>query len=190
MAFATEADLEALTGRSFETAQATLLLDLATAVIRSYTAQTLDQVEDDDVVLPGRWGSVLVLPERPVTAVAAISVDGTVLAAADWSWDGADKVYRGSRIDSVSINDGALSDGHWGGPHVQVEVTYTHGFPTIPDDIKAVCLAMADRAAASPGGVTQESVGSYSVTYARTNGVHLAADEQAILDRYRKTHHP
>ena len=37
--------------------------------------QTIELVEDDEVVLRGNFGSKLTLPERPVTAVTAVEID-------------------------------------------------------------------------------------------------------------------
>lgn len=190
MAFATEADLEAYTGTSVATDRATLLLDAATAAIQTYCRQSFTQATTT-AVFPGSFGSALVLPERPVTAVSAVSIGDTVLAVdTDWVWDGAHTLYRGTKVDGVlSVNgpDYLINGwGDWGGPGAQVSVTYTHGFATIPGVVKGVCLALAARTLGSPDGVNSESVGSYSVSYSRTGGaVSLLDEERALLDRYR-----
>ena len=190
MAFATEAELEAYTGVAVATDRATLLLDTATAAIQAYTRQTLSQASTT-VVLPGTMSERLVLPERPVTAVTAVSIGDTALTAdTDYVWDGASTLIRGSRVDGVlSVNgpDWLVNGwGDWGGPGAQVEITYTHGFATIPNDIKGVCLALAARSLQSPDGVNSESVGTYSVSYSRSGGaVSLLTEERELLNRYR-----
>lgn len=191
MAFATEAELEAYTGTSIATTRAELLLDLATGAIRAYTNQTISRVTSDVVVLPGSWSNRLELPERPVVSVATVKIDDTTLVAdTDYVWDGRWTLLRGtSEAGVLVINDGPLisSHGDWGGAGAQVTVTYTHGFATIPDDIKGVCLALAARSLASPDGVNSESVGSYSVSYSRSGGaVSLLDEERRLLDRYRR----
>lgn len=191
MAFATEAELEAYTGTSIATTRAELLLDLATGAIRAYTNQTISRVTSDVVVLPGSWSNRLELPERPVASVATVKIDDTTLVAdTDYVWDGRWTLLRGtSEAGVLVINDGTLisSHGDWGGAGAQVTVTYTHGFATIPDDIKGVCLALAARSLASPDGVNSESVGSYSVSYSRSGGaVSLLDEERRLLDRYRR----
>lgn len=192
MAFATEAELEAYTGTSIDTTRATLLLDLATGAIRAHTNQTLSRVANDTVVLPGNYTGTLELPERPVASVASVSIGDTNLAAdVDYVWDGASSLLRGTLVTGVLVvNDGPLLSGRgdWGGPGAQVSVTYTHGFATISDDIKGVCLALAARSLSSPDGVNSETVGSYSVSYSRTGGaVSLLDEERRLLDRYRRT---
>lgn len=191
MAFATEAELEAYTGTSIDTTRAELLLDLATGAIRAYTNQTISRVTSDVVVLPGSWSNRLELPERPVVSVATVKIEDTTLVAdADYVWDGRWTLLRGtSEAGVLVINDGPLisSHGDWGGAGAQVTVTYTHGFATIPDDVKGVCLALAARSLASPDGVNSESVGSYSVSYSRSGGaVSLLDEERRLLDRYRR----
>lgn len=191
MAFATEADLEAYTGAAVATDRATILLDAATAAIQSYCRQTFTAVAGAQV-LPGSWDAKLELPERPVTAVTAVSIGDTALTAdMDYVWDGAHTLYRGTKVDGVlSVNgpDYLINGwGDWGGPGAQVTVTYARGFATIPGDVKGVCLALAARSLASPDGVNSESVGAYSVSYSRSGGaVSLLAEERALLDRYRR----
>jgi len=190
VAFATEADLEAYTGASIDTARATILLDTATAAIQAYTNQTITS-GSTTAVLPGNLSERLVLPERPVTAITLVKIGDTTLTVdTDYVWDGAHTLYRGTKVDGVlSVNgpDYLVNGwGDWGGPGAQVTVTYSHGFMTIPGDVKGVCLALAARSLASPDGVNSESVGSYSVSYSRSGGaVSLLAEEQRLLDSYR-----
>lgn len=190
MAFATEADLEAYTGTSVATDRATLLLDAATAAIQAWCRQSFTQATTT-VVLPGSFGEKLTLPERPVTAVTAVAIGDTALTVdTDYVWDGAHTLFRGTKVDGVLSVNGPdyLIDGwgDWGGPGAQVEVTYTHGFATIPADIKGVCLALAARSMQSPDGVNSESVGTYSVSYSRSGGaVSLLSEERELLNRYR-----
>ena len=191
MAFATETELEAYTGTSIDTARATILLDTATAAIQAYCNQTFTQ-STTTAILPGNLTEKLELPERPVTAVTTVVIgDTTITADTDYVWDGAHTLYRGTKVNGVlSVNgpDYLINGwGDWGGPGAQVSVTYTHGFASIPGDIKGVCLALAARSLTSPDGVNSESVGSYSVSYSRSGGaVSLLAEEKALLNRYRR----
>lgn len=190
-AFATEAELEAYTGSSIATDRATLLLDAATAAIQAYCRQSFTQATTT-AVFPGTFTSALVLPERPVTAVTLVKIGDTTLTVdTDYVWDGAHTLYRGTKVDGVLSVNGPdyLIDGwgDWGGPGAQVTVVYSHGFASIPNDVKGVCLALAARSLTSPDGVNSESVGSYSVSYSRTGGaVSLLTEEKALLNRYRR----
>lgn len=186
MAFATEAELETYLGASVTTDQATLLLNIATGLIQNETGQTLSAVAGDEIELRGNWTDRLWLPQRPVTAVSAITVDGIAAPAGDYTWtpDGCVTIDCESQI----INAGNRR-GYWGGPGIIVAVTYSHGFTVIPDDIKGVCLALAARIQSAPNGgaVASESLGAYSVTYSREFSGMLTADEKKILKRYRRT---
>ena len=192
--FATASDLNTYTGTTVATARAEQLLDLASGVIRAYTGQYIERVLNDTIVVPGNHTYLLSLPERPVLAVDSVTVGDTALTVDnDYVWDGFGNLYRGASVTGVLVVNGPgtlLSDrGDWGGPGTQVTVQYDHGFATIPSDVKAVCLQMAARALSSPDGVNSETVGSYSVSYARSSGVMLTPDEQNILDRYRQKVH-
>lgn len=170
-AFATIDDVGVYMNRSLSTgeaAQAQMLLNIATSNIQQETHQTVTLVEDDVAVLRGSFGSVLTLPERPVVDITAVEIDGTALTASTgYTWDGKQKLYRGT----WSFNGGSwlrLGSPYldWGGNQAQVEVTYSHGFSAIPDAVKGVCLAMVARGMSSPGGgVKSETLGPYSVAY-------------------------
>jgi hypothetical protein len=177
MAFASVADLAAFLqrdlGDSDLTEQAALALDLATAAIQAEAGQQLTQATETITLSP--IGAVVLLPELPVQTVTAVVVAGVTLDPAD---------YTVSTLGILRRADGAA----WAG---DVTVTYAHGHATIPDDLRAVCLQAAARVLANPGAVQAESVGAYSVTYARPGsdgsgaGVLLAADERALVRRYR-----
>lgn len=67
-----------------------------------------------------------------------------------------------------------------------VYVTYTHGYATVPADVRAIVLTLAGRVLTNPSDLRQESVGSVSVTYAaETIGASLAPIERDQLARYR-----
>lgn len=185
MAFASVAELAAYLRRSIEPddASALLALDLATGTIRNEARQTISVVEDDEVVLRGQWSGDVWLPERPVIEVTEItlrhsSLDDEVLADSDFVWDELGLLRRAS--------------GYWGGLGAVLAVTYSHGFTTVPDDIKGLCLQVAGRLFENPSNVAQETIGSYSYsvsTGART-GVALSVEERRVCWRYRRRTYP
>lgn len=191
MAFATEAELEAYTGVSIDTTRAELLLDLATGAIRAYTGQTISQATSTAITIPGNYTERLDLPERPASAPTLVKLGDTTLTEdTEYVFDGRWSLFRGTAAVGLFVANlpesflTGYSD--WGGPQTPITITYTHGFATIPDDVKGVCLALAARSLQSPDGVNSESVGSYSVSYSRTGGaVSLLDEERALLDRYR-----
>jgi hypothetical protein len=169
MAFATTDDLATYLGRAVEnTAQGDMALALATGIIRAETGQTLSLVEDDEVQLRGSAYAKLALPERPVLAVTSVSGDS--INTDEWSRQGANLT-------------------RWYGWPDVVTVTYSHGYAVIPDDVKAITLAVAARilTANDPSGpsIAREQIGSYSVEYARSSDT---SAESAFLTDGERAH--
>lgn len=183
-ALATVADLQTFMQRTFtvaETAEATLVIDLASASIQDYTGQTISAVANDVVTLDPPYGSYLFLPELPVTAVASVTVGGTALALGSPTVDG--YYWYG---DTGTIRYGGYRGYAWGWAPKSVVVTYSHGYATIPDAVRAVTLeAAAQMMGSGPaGGLQSESIGNYS--YERSGAGQAVADVAGgRLDRYK-----
>ena len=168
----------------------------ATASIRNYCHQYLEEVEDDTWtfdVRPPRWN--LMLPELPVTEVSGVVEDGEPLTEDDDYQVGLyGQLWRVGR--------------RWAEGIQIVTVTYTHGYDTIPDDIKGVCTRAAARAyqaglrsadAEGVPGVASKSLGDFSVSFVGETGGGtgegvmgasaarmLLLSEKDILDKYRQ----
>jgi hypothetical protein len=172
-------------------------IEEATAAIKNYCHQTIEEVEDDeytfDIEISRR--KKLFLPELPVTSVASVVEDGTALTEGD------DEDYQLG-------NDGVLHriDDYWARGVQIVSVTYTHGYATIPDDVVGVCTRAAARAyqaglrsseSDAVPGVESKSIGDFSVSYSSgAGGVGegvmgvsgsrmLLLSEKDILNKYR-----
>lgn len=170
--FASIADLASYLGETIaaDDARAGLLLDLASGAVQAYTGQLLEAVANDTVTLDANGSRLILLPEVPVTAVVSVAQDGqSALAATAYEW----------RRDGVLWPAGGAT---WGR---EVVVTYSHGFAVIPDVIRGVVLALAGRMWSNPTGAVSESIGTYSITNARTVALELTGVEQAVLDRFR-----
>jgi hypothetical protein len=171
---ATVTDLEGRLGRVLsedETDRAELLLEDASAAVRSYTGQQFTATANAVVRLRARAGTIR-LPQRPITAVDAVeNMDGD---AVEFTW------YAGDKI----VLTGYPQDGWF-------DVTYDYG-GEIPDDIVAVVCQMTARAFGTTPDATgyqSESIGTYSYTVgpaAAAGAVGLLNDERAVLDRYRR----
>lgn len=168
----------------------------ATAAIQNHCHQQLIVVANDVVTLRTRGQSLLILPEQPVTAVASIVENGVALVNdVDYNW-GSDGIVE--RWNSA-WRWGATSPG-------SVVVTYSHGYATIPQIIREVCIRSASRAyqsglraAALAGvpGVQSEQLPDYTIQYqpdtaaggASSLGASAAPfllpSEQAMLNPYR-----
>lgn len=166
MAFATSADVATYLRRGFDaegTAAADLALDIATQMIKSYTEQQITQATETYTFL-ATSRNVLLLPELPVTAVASVVYDGaTLVVEEDYTW---------TRYGLVTKVAGDWSSG-------TVAVTYTHGYATVPDDIRGVCIEVAKRAIENPAGLQRDDLNTASQWLGFTR------ENRLILDRYR-----
>ncbi|MFD3498787.1 hypothetical protein [Streptomyces sp. NPDC058678] len=162
-ALATVADLTArgVTVEAAETAKVNVYLDVASAAVRTAAGVPISQVTST-VSLEGEVSQWLSLPGPPVQSVATVILDGDTLDTSDWK-------LRSSRL---------WRAGGWSHPFEpsEVDVTYTHGLPTVPSDIvDLVCRIAAAALIASrsqPDGeglaakdVRSERIGDYSVQY-------------------------
>lgn len=179
---ATKTDLEIFLDDTLETAQAELFLKLASGEVRAYTGNLFDYVEDDVVTLNGTGSRVLLLPEAPVDTVTEVveavgrttekTLAGPLASSPVWEWD-EDGVLE--RIDG----------GIFTRRRRFYQVTYSHGFDVVPDEVLGIVLEAASRGMANPEGLRQETLGRYSYTVAGEDaGVGLYAAELRTLDAY------
>lgn len=152
------------------TSAALRAIEGATAAIQNYCHQHLAAVAGDVVTLRTLGQGVLILPEQPVTAVASVVENGTTLVQdTDYGWEPNGLLWRwGSRASWV------VSSTAWGA-FGTVVVTYDHGYATIPQPIREVCIRAASRAyqagldtAAKSGlsNIQSEQLPDYQVQYA------------------------
>lgn len=159
---ATPADLAALLQQDLDTATATMLLELATAVVQAACGgQRIVEVVDDQVTLDldgMDHGMYLDLPQRPVTAVKSVLVGST--AVSDYSLSRG-RLWRASGWRSTLL----------GYPLSQpsgVTVTYTHGYAAGDQRLqlaRSAVLALAAGAYMNPSGTLREQIDDYSVQY-------------------------
>ncbi|MFB7225235.1 hypothetical protein [Streptomyces sp. NPDC056227] len=166
---ATVADLAALglTIENDELAVAQRYLAVASAAVRNAAGSPISETTSV-VKLEGERGQRLQLPGSPVTAVTEVAIDGKTVT--DWRL----------RSDRLWRHAGWTAPGE----PSEVEVTYTHGLPEVPDDIidligRLVAGAMASYRADDNGAslgtqvITSERIGDYAVTF---GGDGLATD--------------
>lgn len=151
------------------------------ASIRAYTGQEFDLVEDDEVRLRVRNATVR-LPQRPVVEVSAVAdTDGNSL---EFTWDSGDVIALAA-FDSLryfEVEPFRYRD-RW------IDVTYTHGYETVPEDIVAVACSLAASALSRDAGalgVTQESAGPFSRSFGDPSPMSLGIGDRTTLDRYRR----
>lgn len=190
-------DLSAYVQDAVDPTTGSLLLSLASSVVRAQTRQFLSPVVGDKIRLQG-GRQHLVLPERPVKAVTAVSGLYYATTADPFYYDIPDAaalygplppgIWVLDALGRVLLPRGSL----W--PPV-VEVTYSHGFDTIPDDLRAVTLEAAKRQLINPEGYESFGTGGVSArfpgvrsgpTAGTVGGIMLTANEMRVCARYRR----
>lgn len=105
------------------------LIPRVSAAIESYLSRRIESAAQVDL-RDGNGGRSMLLREYPVTAVAAVSVDGQAIPAGGFDlagWRLADRmlVLEGYRFTSGIAN---------------VRIDYTAGYATVPADIEQACI--------------------------------------------------
>lgn len=169
MALAYVSDLEAFLGSTVNATRGQLMIDLATGAVTSAADVPILEVVDDEAIVDGTGAVTLLLPSYPVTAVASVEIDGEALTADEYTW---------SRSGVIERTAG------WPIGRRNITVTYTHGFADadVPAEIKKAVLVLAARGMANPFGLTQETLGDLSRSWAAA-GMNLTGDEEDMIRR-------
>lgn len=184
---ATSLDVMERLGRVFNPAEAMrvepLLRDASAAVrLRSgqeFTAGT------STIALPRNPQGRIVLPQFPVTSID--NVKDVYGYDVGYYWQvGMDRIETQGRL----LNEFEIEPLRV--PTSTVVVTYSHGYPEVPDEIVAVVCGIVGRALGTPpdqGGTTQEGIDGYNYsigTAAAAGGLGILANELAIIDAYKR----
>lgn len=179
---ATPSDLASLVQGDVDTSTATLLIEMATAIVQQACGdQRIVQVVGDTLTTSGTTDSWLALPQIPVISVSSVTLDGVALTA------GTDYKLVGNRLfrrQGWQANYGwPWDDSGIGAPYYSyappsltwpyqepsaVTLTYTHGFAAGSQDLqmaRSACLALCKGAYTNPSGATSESIDDYSVSF-------------------------
>lgn len=139
------------------------MLATASAVVRNAAQSPILETTSTVTVWVTETSRWLDLPGKPITAVSEVWVDGEPLDPAGYRFANGRLWCRNG-----NWNDAALGDGS---EPVEVQVTLTHGYATVPSEIThlVVDLTIAGINAATEGtrspGVLVESIDDYSVTF-------------------------
>ena len=176
---ATVDDLEArgLTVDPGEVGIVNVYLGVASAAVREAAGTAITRTTST-LTLEGVPGQRLTLPGPPIVSVDAVTVDGRTVT--DWRLR-SERLWRAAGWSGIEPSE--------------VEVTYTHGLLSVPDDIiDLVCRAVAAALVAyrsEDGGtglaadkeITSERLGDWSVTYGADGRVTEMELTQAWRDR-------
>lgn len=153
--FATPAELASwLQVPEVDTATATLQLAAASKAIRDFCGWNITAETVTDEMLDTDGERSLWLPTLWLTDVASINeLTLPLTAGTDYEWRRYGKVTR-------------LDRRCWPRQSRSVEITYTHGYPEIPDSIKGICLSLAGRVYNNPVGARSQTAGPFAQSFA------------------------
>jgi hypothetical protein len=169
--YATPSDLASYLKQDIDTSTATLALQVASQLFVD-AAHTRWESNSTTYSQPGTNAYQIVLPNIPVIAVSAVRIAGVTVT--DYTVI-AGSVYR------------RLAFGNWWRfPPDLVEVDYTYGYTSVPDDVKGAVLETAGAAYMSPDiTVASEQIDDYVVKSAlRTGGFQLSEAAAALAAYY------
>lgn len=173
---------------------ATLLADAST-VVRSYTRKTFTVATTTENIRP--VGDRIRLRQTPVTAVSAVGIVNTLqsgnllaLPLGAWIWDGGEEIWIGAINTVINLPDDVSHLLQYQTPLMQV--TWSHGYATVPDGVVTVVCSMVCRVLDTPGPTSAPSttVGalSYRLSTTAQDGVMGLTDgELRMLTPYRRS---
>lgn len=183
--FISTTDLSDYLGRDVTSDDGALIaVDSACAMVRTLTEQ--DYTETTEAIsLDGSGTDLIFLPQRPVTNVGTVTVNGEEIT--DYAYTENGKLIRTSEEEPTWSTWGQSyqPSSFWPQGRQNIEVSYTHGYAgTVPSDVRMVALSIAHRLV-TQGGAISEQVGDVRKTYA-VSSTDLTNGEKAILRRYKR----
>lgn len=188
-------DLAAALQRSVDPTQAALAIRRASARVRRYTRQTLSFVSQETIVLPG-GDRVLRVPDRPL-----VVDDQNPLTVVELADLGGVQITCIEQRDYIRTGDELTRGYPWYAPGrlmgwprrnlgiwaPRVQLTLSHGYQAMPDDIEDVVLDLAAQSLTNPQGLRQEAIDDYSRTFASETigGMVLTDAHREALAPYR-----
>jgi hypothetical protein len=189
------ADLQAAMQRPIDPTQAALAIRRASARVRRWTRQTITVVQGETIVLPG-GDRVLRLPDRPLIVDA-----NNPLAVVELADLGGVQITCIENRDYIRTGDELTRGYPWYAPGrlmgwprrnlgvwaPRVQITYSHGYQDVPDDIVDVVLDLATMNLTNPQGLRQETIDDYSRTFASETigGAVLTDAHKEALEQFR-----
>lgn len=151
------ASLLQITMTAEQTARAEMLIECATAVVQQAAGnQRIVEVEDDPGEQMGTTDSWLWLPQRPVTAISDVEIDGEALTV--------DTDFK--RFGSRLWRECGWAE-CWTEPST-ITYVYTHGYATGSQDLqlaRSAVLSLTRGVWDNPTGAVREAIDDYSVAF-------------------------
>jgi hypothetical protein len=138
---------------------AAFLLKVASGMVRRYLDQDITATAND-VALCDPVGHCVLLPQMPVQSVSLLetTIDGTI-----WTTVAPASYTVSKRAGVVAARP--WTGTQWGSDPESWRVTYTHGYATVPDELKGIVCSIAARFYSTPSGIDMERTGQRQVKY-------------------------
>lgn len=159
---ATPEDLASLLERDdMDEYKAVMLVECATAVVQEAAGgQRIVQVVDDTAELLGTTAAWLDLPQLPVTAVTAVTLDGGAItegtASGCWRRPGTSRLWRDTGWATTA------------GEPSTVAVVYSHGYPDGHQELqfaRSAVLGLLRSVYGNPTGASRITIDDYTEAY-------------------------
>lgn len=167
-----------------------LLVPAAEGAVRSYCGWHIAPAVTETLVLDSPGTHVLLLPSMHVTAVS--EVRGLTLddpagysmgLYGEGNYGDPPVILDGWRATvTPRFGAGILERSPYRWPMGVVEVDLTHGYATVPADVRGVVLDLAEHMRITLGGTDRRQVGAVS---AQVAGQAMTGLHRTVLDRYR-----
>ena len=147
-------------------------LAAASSRFRGAVRHPVTFVADDVVTVDGNGRESVILLAAPVTEVASVKLDGVALVEGEdfsWSADGFLRRVTGCWPDRLRC----------------IEVTYSHGYQVVPEDIAEVVIDQARALYTVLPGVQTRQVGGQSVTFGTQAAIGVTAQWASAVERHR-----
>ena len=147
-------------------------LGAASNRFRGQVRHPVSFVGGDVITLDGDGTNTLLLPVEPVTALEKLVLSGTELVdGTDFEWSQDGFVRR--------------LNGLWPCRLRCVQITYSHGYALIPDDISEVVIDQARVLFVVRPGVQTAQVGGQSIGFGAQAAVGVTAQWSEVVAKYR-----
>ena len=195
MALITVSDLKTYLGITGTTEDAYLALVVAglDTSVKKWLKRNIEQLTSQTEYYDGHGFQKLFLKHRPVTAITSVKIDaggryGQVsdpvpFGALSLLTQGVDWVIQSLAAEESNQSCLIKINSVWPEGFGNIQVVCTHGYATVPDDIKLACfmLAVGMRQARTTGGfpLASETLGDYS--YSLLSGAQAAQGWESEL---------
>lgn len=147
-------------------------LRAATRRFRGAVGHPVTLVTDEVVQLDGGGRRSLLLPVWPTTAVASVVLDGELLVEhTDYEWSDTGVLRRLGCA--------------WPDRLRCVEVTYSHGWAVVPEDIQEAVIDQARSMFTVVPGLQSKTVGAQSVTFGAQAAIGVTSQWSAAVARHK-----